>query len=625
MSVKLVSANPDYLEHAADPGVSFPFAISLWFNPSALNADMVLASIADNSSENDFHALLFKGSLGTNFVHAISDDAEAISVGGLTTLDTWYHILGIWNSSSDRKIYLNGTNEGSDATAKTIVGLNTLTIGRLGKLTPNNPTQGRVAHFALWNLSTVFTAEERTQLGIVGISPLLIRAEELISYTPMPGVGTDPIVDVVGGFHLTQNGSLTNGEDNPPVIEPVPGQVEPPALSSINVSIVQNFGFGQVVVNNIKVGTPSNSFAMGQVAEHNIKQGSASNSIFLQGAALNNIKLGVAFSSLGLSQIETDNVQFETASNALLFGQPPIKTNIKTLVASNNIFFAGFVGREIDLSVSNSLKFFGFAGNNIKVLSAQTTFAFNPISRGIGDNTFNRTIIQEFLFEQAVKRTILGEAFSSITFGQEVARALEALSELLLQGFVTVSQTKATISDILFGQAVSVSHDRALAVANSCTWNSIVIGVITNSCNLFEFSPNGIIQGRTLSVRANIQLSSASAGIISFRNPEFGNTEDVEPVRIKRRSRGGTIQVVRDPIWPRKITLNMEFTGLTRTKAQELLTFLTNSLGELVTLVDQDNQSWNGIIITPDAGIGDLQGNRNCNYSASLSFVGEPS
>jgi len=233
MSIKLVSTNPDYLQHAADPSVSFPFAISLWFNPTALNLDMVLASIADASSENNFHALLLKGTLGTNFVHALSDNAAAISTGGMVTTDTWYHVLGVWESASSRKIYLDGTNEGTDSTAKMITGIDTLTVGRLGKLTPSNPTQGRVGQLAIWNLSTVFTPEERTQLGIVGVSPLLIRANELISYTPMPGIDTDPVVDVIGGFHLSQFGSPTTGEDNPPVLAPVPGQVEPPALSEV--------------------------------------------------------------------------------------------------------------------------------------------------------------------------------------------------------------------------------------------------------------------------------------------------------------------------------------------------------------------------------------------------------
>ncbi len=620
MSIALVSANPDYLQGTA-PSVTYPFAMALWFKPGALNLDMVLASLADPSVEDNFHALLFKGTLGTNLIHALSDDAAAISASGLSSL-VWYHILGVWESASSRKVYLDGTNEGVDATNKTIAGINQLTVGRLGKLTPTNPTQGSVSDVAVWDLTTIFTPEERIQLGIFGASPLLMRADQLVSYSPAPGVTPDPVVDVVGGFHLTQFGFPTTDNDGPPIVPPVPGQVEPPAITAISATIVQNIPFGQAALNNIKQGAGASSLAFTQEALNNIRVGVVTHTLaFSDDEVVNNIKQGSGSNSIAFGQAESNNVIFDSASNGLVFGNLPIITNLKIISIGNNFFFAGFAGRHIDISIGNALLFLDDAFTNVKFASAQSTFVVGstPLSQG---SEYNVSILQQFLFEQAVRRTIDGVASNTITFGQEAARRLDGLSQLLFGGFVTVDKCKHLINEILFGQSVSVSHDRSFALGHACTWAGVVIGVIDDNCKLYEYTPNGALPTIVLGIRQGVRLESGAFNI-ELRNPEFGNGDEVDPKRILRRSRGGTVQLVRDPIWPNKTTLTMNFIGLTRVKAQEFVTFLENSLGQLTTFTDQENQIWDGVILNPYAGISDLQGDRDCNYGTDLVFIGE--
>lgn len=103
-----------------------------------------------------------------------------------------------------------------------------------------------------------------------------------------------------------------------------------------------------------------------------------------------------------------------------------------------------------------------------------------------------------------------------------------------------------------------------------------------------------------------------------LRNPAFGNNEQHSFSRINRTTRGGTLIIFANPIWPNLKTLKFSMSGLA--DSEEILDFLEASLGQVVTLLDHENRTWEGIILNPTTAI-TQQG--TCDYRFDLEFEGE--
>jgi len=76
---------------------------------------------------------------------------------------------------------------------------------------------------------------------------------------------------------------------------------------------------------------------------------------------------------------------------------------------------------------------------------------------------------------------------------------------------------------------------------------------------------------------------------VTLREPEFDNKDRLRFQRINRETRGGTLIVFADPIWPKVQQLTLEFTSLKEEEAQSLLTFIAATLGKEVGLRDWES------------------------------------
>jgi len=83
---------------------------------------------------------------------------------------------------------------------------------------------------------------------------------------------------------------------------------------------------------------------------------------------------------------------------------------------------------------------------------------------------------------------------------------------------------------------------------------------------------------------------------LTLRSPEFGNRDRLEFNRISRETRGGTLVVFADPIWPKIETMALTFTALTSAQVQAYLTFVKDHLGLEVGFVDWEGFYWKGVI-----------------------------
>ena len=69
--------------------------------------------------------------------------------------------------------------------------------------------------------------------------------------------------------------------------------------------------------------------------------------------------------------------------------------------------------------------------------------------------------------------------------------------------------------------------------------------------------------------------------------------------RIQREARGGELIIFRDPIWSKMIALNWAFEGLTSVQAEDCLDFTSQSCGDVISVLDFESRTLEGIIINP--------------------------
>jgi hypothetical protein len=105
-----------------------------------------------------------------------------------------------------------------------------------------------------------------------------------------------------------------------------------------------------------------------------------------------------------------------------------------------------------------------------------------------------------------------------------------------------------------------------------------------------------------------------------LRNPNFANKDRLTFNRVNRETRGGTLIVFADTKWPKIQQLTLEIDALSSQQALNILTFLQDSLGQEIGLLDWENRQWRGIITNPETDI--VHSARNAR-SVVIEFEGE--
>ena len=90
---------------------------------------------------------------------------------------------------------------------------------------------------------------------------------------------------------------------------------------------------------------------------------------------------------------------------------------------------------------------------------------------------------------------------------------------------------------------------------------------------------------------------------IELRPPDFSDNNIYSENRINRTTRGNTLIVYRDPVWPKTQNFDFNFSFLSSRDAVKLLDFLKKSLGLSVKFTDQWGQVYWGIIRNPEERI----------------------
>ena len=161
---------------------TMPFSVSIWANCRQNTLNQQAFGIGNSASNNQLFAVSFRGDLpgdpivaqmrGSNIVLT----TWAASAAGYQ-VNTWYHILAVFTSTTLRQIYINGVAGTQDTTAYDVQPLNRMSIGSLPRITSVTFLNGLVDDVRFFDQELVLAdAQYLTQRRAIttgGIIPIL--------------------------------------------------------------------------------------------------------------------------------------------------------------------------------------------------------------------------------------------------------------------------------------------------------------------------------------------------------------------------------------------------------------------------------------------------------------------
>jgi hypothetical protein len=182
-----------YVSWAA-PVTSAPFTIACWMNKNALSLQTVV-SLCDADVNDDDNWTLTPLASGQIRYHLKDGSATNPVTGNTYTATTWHHVCAVEASSSSHRGVLDGdwANSGVSTTTLSPDNADTLALGVLRDLTPNEFYSGKAAELAVWNVAL---AQAQVEMLAEGLSPLLVNPGALVFYAPL----VSNFNDIVGGL-----------------------------------------------------------------------------------------------------------------------------------------------------------------------------------------------------------------------------------------------------------------------------------------------------------------------------------------------------------------------------------------------------------------------------------------
>ena len=181
----------EYLTNGNAAVITYPITMACWVNTNDLSVNQSLIIIADTATSNNFHQLYIEQ--GLDMLRVRSDDATATIAFATTTtamsINTWHHACGVFTSSTNRAVFLDGGGKGTDALDVTPVGLDSTTIAV------------RRTNFNQWYLSGMI-AESRIYnraLSDAEVYALYAPQTRWELYKPLTRLWNGLTVTVVGG------------------------------------------------------------------------------------------------------------------------------------------------------------------------------------------------------------------------------------------------------------------------------------------------------------------------------------------------------------------------------------------------------------------------------------------
>lgn len=143
-------AASEYLEATSTPVTGAPLTLTAWIRPDNLSGNFSIVSI-NNGNWNQSWQIKTYYSARAQFVVTDGDQQEAETAINVITLNNWHHIVGVERATDDRSIFVDGGNEGTDASPQTPSGVDRVHISRRGN--SDWYFSGRIADVRIYNVA----------------------------------------------------------------------------------------------------------------------------------------------------------------------------------------------------------------------------------------------------------------------------------------------------------------------------------------------------------------------------------------------------------------------------------------------------------------------------------------
>jgi hypothetical protein len=216
----------DYAISATPPATAAPLTICAWVKPTSIGAQDYIVALGDanGATVTQCFALRMKADGQLEMYTADTAGTPDVTANTTSTMSTsaWNHCAGIWTSSTDRRVVLNGNWAESDTSNAPRVpsGVTDLIVGISpamdldGTPTLTNEWNGRIAHIAIWNVAL---SQSEIESLAAGASPYSVQSGSLVSYIRTTESGS-PGEDAVGSSDLTLVNQTAYDSDNPTIL-----------------------------------------------------------------------------------------------------------------------------------------------------------------------------------------------------------------------------------------------------------------------------------------------------------------------------------------------------------------------------------------------------------------------
>lgn len=398
-------------------------------------------------------------------------------------------------------------------------------------------------------------------------------------------------------------------------------------------------------------------------ADHNVKARSANSALSLAQEALGERVL-VVTSVLDLVQSATQGKISVFGESQLDLVQEARNTNIKLVASSADLDLVQEATSNIKmLSVTSTLvldhshhvtrPWYATATSELQSVEQVfdlDTFSFIDVITGLTDSASAqldgpRSVSHTISFSQVATQSLVqsdaiaADAESEITLTQDARLSIQeaAISAIVFTQTATAVLSEPATSTLSLSQTASVNVVRgAIAATSVLEIKQAIAYLLDRTDTLCSYSPfvgdssdpnaptpppaTYPAAGGTPGFRLQYPESGPVTDELLLRAPNLGNVDRMSMTRINRETRGGTLIIYADPIWPKVETLLLSFSGLSADESQDLLDWMETYLGQGIRLIDWEDRVWRGVIVNPQDPV--VQDGKGCRYTASFEFEG---
>jgi len=167
---------------------------------------------------------------------------------------------------------------------------------------------------------------------------------------------------------------------------------------------------------------------------------------------------------------------------------------------------------------------------------------------------------------------------------------------------------------IEFTDVATANGDFNVTASDTFTFSESFSSILSDSTCEYDESQAGAYPADTA-----LSFRLVGVGSWSVRAPRFNNKDVFSPHRVVNESRGGTLLITSQPEWPEVEVLKMDFSVLKKQEGLDLQDFLSNNLGQVITLTDWEGRAWTGVVTDTNLPLTELGTD---NFAIGFEFEG---